>query len=206
MPIHIQAVKRILQYLKGTKGYKLHFGGQLGGQKLVGYCDANWGNEINSRKSTSGYLFYLGGGVISWSSKRQPTVALSSTEAEYMALTHATKEAMWLRSLLKELEFGEEEYITATTIYEDNQSSIALAKNPVHHARTKHIDIQHHFIREKVDSKEIELIYLPTDDMHADTLTKPLPFPKFAKFRHAMGIRHAHSEKSENSEKSEKPE
>ena len=93
MPTHIQAVKRILRYLKGTKGYKLHFGGQLGGQKLVGYCDANWGNEINSRKSTSGYLFYLAGGVI-WSSKRQPTVALSSTEAEYMALTHATKEAI----------------------------------------------------------------------------------------------------------------
>src|SRR5271170_7679294 len=94
IPKHIQAAKRILQYLKGTKGYKLYLGGT--NKKLVGYCDTNWGNEINSRKFTSGYLFYLGGGVISWSSKRQPTVALSSTEAEYMALTHATKEAIWL--------------------------------------------------------------------------------------------------------------
>src|SRR5271170_2579608 len=94
MLTHIQAVKRILRYLKGTKEYKLHFGGQLEGQKLVGYCNPNWGNKINSRKSTSGYLFYLAGGVISWSSKRQPMVALSSTEAEYMALTHATKEAI----------------------------------------------------------------------------------------------------------------
>src|SRR5271163_2532660 len=159
MPIHIQAVKRILRYLKGTKGYKLHFGGQLGGQKLVGYCDANWGNEINSRKSTSGYLFYLAGGVISWSSKRQPTVVLSSTEAEYMALTHTTKEAIWLQFFLKEIEFREEH--TAMTIYEDNQSNIALAKNPIHHARIKHIDIQHHFIREKMESGEIDLEYMP---------------------------------------------
>src|SRR5271170_6150601 len=116
-----------------------------------------------------------------------------------MALTHATKEAIWLRTLLSELSFMQR---SATIIHEDNQSSIALARNPVHHTCTKHIDIQYHFIREKVDSKEIELIYLPIDDMHADTLTKPLPFPKFAKFRYAMSIHHAHSEKS-NSEKPE---
>ena len=203
---HMQAAKRTLRYLKGTKDAKLCFNGNNDGNQgitLIGYCDANWGNDTATRKSTTGYLFHLCGALITWSSKRQATVALSSTEAEYMALTHATKEAIWLRTLLSELSFMQR---SATIIHEDNQSSIALARNPVHHARTKHIDIQYHFIREKVDSKEIELIYLPTDDMHADTLTKPLPFPKFAKFRHAMGIRHAHSEKSENSEKSEKPE
>ena len=107
-----------------------------------------------------------------------------------MALTHATKEAIWLRSLLKELRFRfklEEEH-TATTIYEDNQSSIALAKNPVHHARTKHIDIQHHFIREKVESGEVDLVYMPTEDMIADALTKPLPRPKFEKLVTQMNL------------------
>ncbi|GAC1660287.1 MAG: hypothetical protein PVS3B3_30240 [Ktedonobacteraceae bacterium] len=180
---HLQAVKRILRYLKGSKGYKLHLGGRE--IKLIGYSDANWGNDINTRKSTSGYVFYLGEGVICWSSKRQATVALSSTEAEYMALTHATKEAIWLRTLLEELGYVQE----TTTIYEDNQSSIALARNPVHHVRTKHIDIQHHFIREKVESKEVDLTYMPTDEMVGDALTKPLPYPKFAKFVTAMGLR-----------------
>jgi hypothetical protein len=181
--VHYKAVKRIIRYLKGTKAFKLH----LGGKDIIlkGYSDANWGNDINTRKSTSGYVFYLGDGVISWSSKRQPTVALSSTEAEYMAITHATKEAIWSRAFLKELGFPQ----GTTTIYEDNQSCIALAKNPIHHGRTKHIDIQHHFIREKVESKEIELEYISTDNMVGDAFTKPLPFPKLAKFTSEMGLR-----------------
>ena len=102
----------------------------------------------------TGYIFYLSEGAISWSSKRQATVALSSTEAEYMALTQATKKAIWLRSLLAELNYTQE---CSTTLFEDNQSAIALAKNPVHHTRSKHIDIQHHFVREKIESKEIEI-------------------------------------------------
>ena len=104
-----------------------------------------------------------------------------------MALIHTTKEAIWLWFFLKEIEFGEEH--TATTIYEDNQSSIALAKNPIHHARTKHIDIQHHFIREKVESGEVDLEYMPTEDMVADVLTKPLPRPKFEKLVIQMNLR-----------------
>lgn len=104
-----------------------------------------------------------------------------------MALTHATKEAIWLRSFLKELEIGEEH--TAMTIYEDNQSSIALAKNLIHHAHTKHIDIQHYFIREKVESGEVDLEYMPTEDMIADALTKPLPCPKFEKLVTQMNLR-----------------
>jgi len=154
--------------------------------KLIGYSDANWGNNTDTRKSTTGYLFYLSGGVVSWSSKRQATVALSSTEAEYMALTHTTKESIWLRTILKELGFAQND---ATTLYEDNQSCIALAKNPIHHARTKHIDIQHHFVREKVESKEVELAYMSTDDMVADALTKPLARPKFAKLVAQMNLR-----------------
>ena len=132
-----------------------------------------------------GYIFYLSGGAISWSSKHQATVALSSTEAEYMALIQATKEAIWLRSLLAELNYTQER---PTTLFEDNQSAIALARNPVHHARSKHIDIQHHFVREKIESKEIEISYMATDEMIADVHTKPLARPKFAKLINEMGM------------------
>jgi len=186
---HYQAAKRILRYLKGSANLKLYLGGISEADKtlkLIGYSDANWGNDTDTRKSTTGYLFYLSGGVVSWSSKRQATVALSSTEAEYMALTHTTKETIWLRTILKELGFAQND---ATTLYEDNQSCIALAKNPIHHARTKHIDIQHHFVREKVESKEVELAYMSTDDMVADALTKPLARPKFAKLVAQMNLR-----------------
>src|SRR5271154_1801352 len=138
------------------------------------------------RRSTTGYIFYLSEGVISWSSKRQATVALSSTEAEYMALTQATKEAIWLRTLLDELGFKQHD---ATTLFEDNQSCIALTKNPIHHACTKHIDIQHHFVHEKVESADITLTYLSTDEMIADALTKPLAHPKFKKFVDLMNLR-----------------
>jgi hypothetical protein len=154
----------------------------------MGYSDANWGNDQDSRRSTSGYLFYYGG-LVSWSSKKQATVALSSTEAEYMALMHATKEAIWLRSLISELKI-ELRLTEPTLIYKDNQSCIALARNPVQHARTKHIDIQHHFIRDKVDSKEIELAYSPTDEMIADALTKALPHPRFSQHVESMGLKY----------------
>ncbi len=195
--LHHQAAKRILWYLKGTINLKLNYSGDKGDNedngekyhlmpKLISYTDANWGNDINTRRSTTGYIFYLsGGGAISWSSKRQATVALSSTEAEYMALTQATKEAIWLRSLLYELGFNQND---AITLFEDNQSAMAFAKYPVYHARSKHIDIQYHFIREKIESKEIEVSYITTDDMIADALTKPLARPKFAKFIGQMGL------------------
>ena len=102
-----------------------------------------------------------------------------------MALTQAMKEAIWLRSLLDELNYTQ---LCATTLFEDNQSAIALAKNPIHHARSKHIDIQYHFIREKIESKEIEISYISTDEMIADALTKPLACPKFAKSIKEMGL------------------
>jgi len=118
--------------------------------------------------------------------KKQSTVALSTTEAEYMALTQASKEAIWLRRVMGELGFRPQ---GPTIIYEDNQSTIALARNPVHHGRSKHIDIQHHFIRDKVESREIELIYKPTVDMVADAMTKALPRPAFSKFVVHMNLR-----------------
>ena len=115
---------------------------------LKGYCDADWGGDVNSRRSTMGYVFFLGEGAISWSSKRQPTIALSTTEVEYMAASQSTKEAIWLRQLMADVGCVQER---ATMIMCDNQGCIALAKNPKYHSRTEHIDVQHHFIREKVE-------------------------------------------------------
>ena len=154
---------------------------------MFGYTDADWGGDQVDRRSTTGFAFLFGGGAVSWSSKKQRTVALSSTEAEYMAATQATKEAIWFRRLLKEIG-----YFTSnipTTIFADNQGCIALAKNLAYHARTKHIDVQHHFIREKVEDGEIELIYCSTKEMVADILTKSISRDKLQKFTEGLGLR-----------------
>ena len=138
------------------------------------------------RKSISGHCFTFGAGVVSWSSKKQSSVALSSTEAEYMALAHATKEAIWVKQLLSELwAHGSGPYV----INVDNQSCIALAKNPEFHARSKHIDIQYHFIREKVEEGLVELVFCPTKLMVADVLTKPVSREKHMWCTEAMGIK-----------------
>lgn len=182
-PLHWAAIKRILRYLKGTLDMKLCLGGK--DISLKGYCDADWGGDLETRRSTTGYVFFIGKGAISWNSKRQPTVALSTTEAEYMATTQAAKEAIWLRQLMTDIGCVQEKTMT---IMSDNQGSIALAKNPKHHSRTKHIDVQHHFIREKVDMEEIELRYCPTEDMVADVLTKALAKDRHERLRRQMGI------------------
>lgn len=180
---HWKAVKRIFRYLKGTIDFELAYKGDL--QKLRGYSDADWAGDLDTRRSTSGYVFNVGSGAISWLSKRQATVALSSCEAEYQAETQATKEAIWLQGLLQHLT-GEQPQ--ATIIYCDNQGAIALAKNPQFHARTKHIDIQHHFVREKVAEGKVQLSYIPTDKQIADGLTKALPKDRFVQFRKALGL------------------
>ena len=122
---------------------------------------------------------------MSWSSKKQPTVAMSSMEAEYIALSHATKEAIWLRSLLIDLGLSP---AGATTIYCDNQAAIALSHDFQFHAKSKHIDIQHHFIRDKVNDKSISISYVPTNENPADILTKGLARPKHEKFGSEMGL------------------
>jgi hypothetical protein len=124
---HWMAVKRIMRYLKGSLHLKLQLGGQY--IKLKGYCDAEWAGDANDRRSTTGYAFSLGDGVVSWSSKRQPTVALSTTEAEYMAASHCTREAIWLRQLLDDVRC---KYDEGTLIMCDNQGTIALARNLVY--------------------------------------------------------------------------
>jgi len=155
---------------------------------LVGWTDSNWAQDPDDRRSTSRFAFDVGEGVISWSSKKQPTVATSSVEAEYIASANATKEAVWLRTLLRELDLPQKK---ATIIYADNQGSIALAHNPVSHSRAKHIDIQHHFIRECVERGEVSLDYVSTKEMMADIFTKALPRESFEKFQTNLGVLYA---------------
>jgi hypothetical protein len=183
---HLAAVKRILRYEEGTTSYKLTLGGEPAAMKLEGWSDADWAANDIDRKSISGYCFKLGAGAVSWKSKKQTSVALSSTEAEYMALTLATKEAMWIKLFLTELGVFKGGPICINC---DNQSYIAQAKNPEHHARTKHIDIQYHFIREKVEEGTVKLEFCLTQEMVADVLTKALPREKHQRCTEAMGVR-----------------
>ena len=185
-PQHWQGVKRILRYVKGTLDHGLRFEPTIAeGLNLYGYTDADWAGDVSTRKSTSGYIFRIGGATVSWKSKRQAIVALSSTEAEYVALCSAAQEVVWLRRLLESIGFTQS---AATILNEDNQGAIALSKNPKSHSRTKHIDIKYHYIRGAIEKKEIELAYCPTEKMIADILTKGLPKPKFEELRCLMGV------------------
>ena len=166
---HWEAVKRVFRYLSGTKALVLTYGGER--HDLVGYTDAD-GASQEHRHAISGHTFLIDGGAVSWSSRKQELVTLSTAEAEYVAATHAAKEAIWLHRLIGEL-FPS--LLTQTTLYCDNQAAIKLATADNYHARTKHIDIRYHFVRQVVASGGISIVYCPTDDMTADILTKALP-------------------------------
>ena len=150
--------------------------------ELFGFCDSDWGSDPNDRRSTSGYCFKLSVEiiVICWSSRKQQTVASSSTEAEYMSISSAAKESVYLLSLCKSLglDLG-----GPVLLHGDNQGAIKLAQNPITHSRSKHIDIRHHLVRDLVERKVIQLDYLPTDQNLADILTKALAGPKFIQLR-----------------------
>ena len=137
--------------------------------KLKGYSDADWAGDHADRRSTSGYVFQLANGAITWASRKQNSVALSTCEAEYMALSVTTQEVIWLCRLLEEMRCEQKE---PTTIWEDNQGAISTAKNPVFHNRTKHIQIRYHFVREAVADNIIDIRYCSTRDMIADIVTK----------------------------------
>ena len=184
---HWSGIKRIMRYVKGTLNYGLQYESVGNGEiNLSGYSDADWGGDLIGRKSTSGYVFKLGSSTVSWRSKRQSVVALSSTEAEYIALSMASQETIWIRHLLESMNFKQKD---ATTLFEDNQGSIALAKNPKDHSRAKHIDIKYHFVRQAVEEKSIQLVYCPTENMLADILTKGLPKPRFEQLRLFLGVK-----------------
>ena len=156
---------------------------------MIGYSDADWAGDQDDRHSTTGNLFLMSGGTISWLSKRQPSVTLSTAEAEYVALSTATQEAVWLRRMLAELQVKPED---PTVIMEDNTGAIAIAKNLVSHSRTKHIDIRYHYVREAVQDYLINLRYCLTEEMTADVLTKSLPRERFEKLRKNMGLDSVH--------------
>ena len=154
------------------------------------YTDADWAGDKETQKSTSGYVKILVRCSVSWSSKRQNTVTQSSTEAEYIAASEATKEAVWIGRLLEELC---QLYIYPILLHCDNQGSTALAKNPQHHHRTKHIDVRYHFIREKEEDGTIAIDYVPTEDMITDGLTKALTLARMKVFVEQMGMRREYS-------------
>ncbi|RDB21868.1 Retrovirus-related Pol polyprotein from transposon TNT 1-94 [Hypsizygus marmoreus] len=180
--VHWEAVKRIFRYLLGTKDLELVYGAEQKG--LEGFVDAD-GASQDHRRAISGYVFLVDGGAVSWSSKKQELVTLSTTEAEYVAAMHAAKEAMWLRRLIGELFRPLSE---PTTLFSDSKSAIALTKDGHFHACTKHIDIRYHYIRYIIEAGSIKIIYCPTDDNTADTLTKALPSVKAKHFARAMGL------------------
>ena len=181
---HWIAVKRILRYLKGTTECGITYS-TSDDNNPTGHCDADWAGDVGDRKSTSGYVFTLSGAPVSWRSKKQQCVALSSAEAEYIALSSAAQEAVWLRLLMEDLD-GKTE--TPMTLFDDSQSAIAMTKNPQFHGRAKHIEIKYHFIREHVEKGTVKLLYCPTDDMLADILTKGLGKEKHLKFKERMNI------------------
>ena len=180
---HWSGVKRVLRYIKGTLQYGLKFA--AGDGTLRGYSDADWAGDLDTRRSTSGYCFKIGNATVSWASKRQATVAKSTAEAEYVALSLASQEALWLRQLMKDVGFG---VTGSTVIFEDNNGAIDLSRNAKYHNRTKHIDINHHFIRERVKSKELDVVHCPSKDMIADILTKGIPKVQFEKLRDLLGV------------------
>jgi hypothetical protein len=182
---HYEAAKTVLRYIAGTPDYGITFGG-CEDLYLQGYCDADYAGDIDTRRSTTGYVFMLNGGAVSWSSRLQPTVAASTTEAEYMAAAAAAKEALWFRKLLPDFGISIDSPIAINC---DNQGAIKLLKHPIASARSKHIDVLHHFARERVARGEISFQYISTEEMVADCMTKPLPVVKFQWCRTEMGIK-----------------
>ena len=158
------------------------------GLDFQAYSDADWAGDVTNRKSTSGFLFKLVGGPISWGSKKQPSVSLSTSEAEYVALSLAIQEGKWIHRLMCEILTAASVPLPNLAIQEDNQSCIKMTKNPVNHGRAKHIDIKYHHIRDEVKNGHVEVVYCPTSKMLADLLTKGLPGPRHQELTKALGL------------------
>jgi hypothetical protein len=212
-PSHLVAAKRIMRYLAGTAHMGLTYNDKYTNKdmnkdknkndanwiQITAFTDADWGGDHHDRKSTTGYVIKLNGCTVSWATKKQQTVAISTTEAEYMAIAAGAQEILWMQQFVNELTqtcaqtqpqtqtpTREINMSSTATLYCDNQSALAISRNDVHHHRTKHIDIKHHFIRDHVKAKRIDVVWIPTQDQVADVLTKPLDKIKFARFRYAL--------------------
>ena len=180
---HLTAVKRILRYLKGTDDLCLYYP-RSGSFELRGYADADYAGDLVNRKSTSGMVQFLGPCMVSWGSKKQNTVALSTAEAEYVAAAACCSQILWIKQQLRD--FGI--IYDCVPIYCDNTSAICISKDPVHHSRVKHIHIRHHFLKDNVEKGLIKLDFCQTDHQIADILTKPLNREKHEKMRMELGM------------------
>ena len=183
-PVHWNAVKRILAYLAGTTNFGLCFRKE-NEKLLVGYTDADYAGDVGTRRSTTGFVFLLHGGPVSWTSKQQSCTSLSTTESEYVAACETTKEAVWLARLVNEIEHKKS---GAVPLWCDNQSAIRLVRNPEFHQRTKHIDVKYHFVRDQQANGEIDVRYVATQEQLADMFTKPLAAPRFKELREKIGV------------------
>jgi hypothetical protein len=181
---HLQVAQGVLRYLSSTADMGLEFGGK-GRRGLIGYCDSDYAGDLDTRRSTTGFVYLLNGGAFSWSSRLQPTVAVSTTEAEYMAAAAAVREAMWIRKLLPEL--GQK--VETVKIMGDNTATLKLLSNSITTDRSKHIDVIHHYARDRALGGEVKFEYVPTTEMVADSLTKAVKPAQFVACRVGMGVR-----------------
>ena len=184
---HWQAAVRVVRYLKGTRDMELELGGVSTSLSLIGYCDSDYANDPRheGRRSVAGHCFSLGSGMVSWSSKKQKTIADSTCAAEYMAASEAGRELVWLRTLLGELGFGS---ALPTPLLCDNSAAVVLCGDQAFHNRVKHLDVKYHWIRERVDNGELIVGRIPSSGNVADILTKALPGPLFTSLRGYLGV------------------
>jgi hypothetical protein len=184
---HLNLVKRIIRYVKGSLDFGTHIVPSTS-SSLIAYSDADWAGCPDTRRSTTGYCVFLGDNLISWSSKRQLTVSRSSAEAEYRAVAHVVAESCWIRQLLQELH---QPVDRSTVVYCDNVSAVYLSANPVQHRRTKHIEVDIHFVRDKVQVGEVRVLHVPTTLQFADVFTKGLNTGPFREFCSSLTVRQA---------------
>ena len=180
---HIQKALYIVKYVKSTINGKLTYNG-FQNEGIIAYADADWAQDPIMRRSVSGNLVIMAGCPISWISRKQRTVALSSTEAEYMSMSDCSRQVMWIKSLFSELGYN----IGPVDLMVDNKGAIFLAKNPAQEKRSKHIDIRYHYVRERVEEQDVLVKHVPTDEQLADILTKNLTWVKFKELRDQIGI------------------
>ncbi|CAM8941118.1 unnamed protein product [Rhodiola kirilowii] len=174
--IHMNAVLRILKYLKSAPGRGVLFSKHNNITEVCGFTDADWAGNITDRRSTSGYFTFVGGNLVTWKSKKQKVVARSSAEAEYRGMAQGVCELLWLKSLLHDLGI---ELTSPMKLYCDNKAAIDISQNPVQHDRTKHVEVDRHFIKEKLDANIITFPFVPSEEQLADILTKGVSVKAF---------------------------
>ncbi|XP_040372964.1 secreted RxLR effector protein 161-like [Rosa chinensis] len=182
--LHMQVAKRALRYVKGTMNYGIFYI-KGGAEELMAFTDSDYAGDVEDRRSTSGYVFLMGAGAVAWSSRKQPLVALSTTESEFVAAATCACQGVWMRRILKKLGYSQE---GCTIVKCDNSSAIKLSKNPIMHGRSKHIDVRFHFLRDLTKDGVVELVHCGTQDQVADLMTKPLKLDAFLKLRKLLGV------------------